>query len=989
MIGVKSLHKFFNKGKQNEIHVINDVSLELPERGMVAVFGKSGCGKTTLLNVIGGLDGFASGELTVEGKDIRKNTDDVRNRYMGYIFQNYNLNKEESCFDNVADALRLCGMTDKAKIEERVMAALKNVGMEKYRFRTPDTLSGGQQQRIAIARAIVKNPRIILADEPTGNLDEANTVVIMELLRQISKEHLVLLVTHEESLVDYYCDTVIELHDGKVANVRHNDALGGYSARDKNDIFLGELDKCEITGANAEIEYYGDAPESPLKLKIVNSGGKMYIQINTPKVQVLDSASEVRLREGVFKHGVEKSRGAENIDMSALPPLESSRCGKLFSFGASIKSGYKANFKKGKRGKKFFRFCMGLFAAVFVLVSAFFGTAINDLIKADKAYSHNTFYLYADSDETSEKLFNSLGKADSGIDCVRLGDTFVPNIENNVRFYTQFFETFEPYNSYDGFNTNAVIMDETVCKDLPLVLGKNTNLSSDEIVLTTAAADNVLETSSVGFISEYKDLLGLAAASLAFNGKNPRVAGIVKSSEAAIFASPFALAQKTFSDVQTYALRASDYGIELKSGETFQCNIKSAMDNTSFSVGDEIKIHGKTFKISKIKRNNESYDMWLETYGYKKISQYEYFENLVTEDLSHTDAQNLYFFDYYDYYFEYFNEFMQEELKLSNDFNSWLVIEKGVLAAEVYKMTYSQALYNGTEADMYYYARKIKAETGKYPTYDEAWDIYINAGVGADEFESVVGKEYEKKSYEFKDEYKEFLQNKRNPIGYLLNDSDYIALSKRIGETHESAGIKSFYSNKTERSYKSDYYYGYYIIVHSSNPEKTEKYLKREFANVSTGNDFRSPLVTPDDMYENIIRDSRAGIIGNIISLVVTLALMSLCMYFMMRSSFMVRVKEVGIYRAIGASKKNLVFKFFVEALVLTLLTVFIGYLVMSLFMACLGTSAIMASVLYYPAWLALCVLALLLGVSLFCGIIPILSLLGKSPSAILAKYDI
>ena len=493
MISVKSLHKYFNKGKQNEIHVINDVSLELPERGMVAVFGKSGCGKTTLLNVIGGLDGFSSGELSVEGNDIRKNADDVRNRYMGYIFQNYNLNKEENCFDNVADALRLCGMAVKSEIEKRVMAALNNVGMEKYRFRTPDTLSGGQQQRIAIARAIVKNPRIILADEPTGNLDEANTVVIMELLRQIAKEHLVVLVTHEANLVDYYCDTVIELSDGKVANVRRNDAIGGYSARDKNDIFLGELDKCEITGANAEIEYYGDAPQSPLKLKIVNSGGKMYIQINTPKVQVLDAASEVKLREGVFKHGEQKSRGSENIDMSALPPVESARCGKLFSLGSSIKSGYKANFKKGKRGKKFFRICMGLFAAVFVLVSAFFGTSINELLKTDKAYSHNTFYMYTDSGETSENLLKSVGSADTGIDYIKLGDSFMPYNELTLRFYTQFFETFDSYGSSDSFTKNAVIMGESMCGSLPLVLGKNTELNFDEIELTTAAADNVIE----------------------------------------------------------------------------------------------------------------------------------------------------------------------------------------------------------------------------------------------------------------------------------------------------------------------------------------------------------------------------------------------------------------------------------------------------------------------------------------------------------------
>ncbi|MBQ9081235.1 MAG: ABC transporter ATP-binding protein, partial [Clostridia bacterium] len=246
MIRIQSLHKFFNQGKENEIHVVNDVSLELPESGMVAIFGKSGCGKTTLLNVIGGLDRYQSGSLTIEGKDIRRNTDEIRNQYIGYIFQNYNLNTEESCFENVADALRLCGMSDKDEIERRVMSALKNVDMEKYHARTPDTLSGGQQQRFAIARAIVKNPRIILADEPTGNLDEANTVLIMDLLKKLAKDHLVVMVTHEANLVDYYCDTVVELSDGKVINVRNNSGATGYTAKDKNDIFLGELEKSEL-----------------------------------------------------------------------------------------------------------------------------------------------------------------------------------------------------------------------------------------------------------------------------------------------------------------------------------------------------------------------------------------------------------------------------------------------------------------------------------------------------------------------------------------------------------------------------------------------------------------------------------------------------------------------------------------------------------------------------------------------------------------------
>ncbi|MCL2678492.1 MAG: ATP-binding cassette domain-containing protein, partial [Clostridiales bacterium] len=116
MIKLSGLNKFFNKNRQNQIHVLNNVNLELPERGLVAVYGKSGCGKTTLLNVIGGLDGVESGSVLIDGADLSSNTDVLRNQYVGYIFQNYNLHKQETVFDNVAAALRLCGMEDPAEI---------------------------------------------------------------------------------------------------------------------------------------------------------------------------------------------------------------------------------------------------------------------------------------------------------------------------------------------------------------------------------------------------------------------------------------------------------------------------------------------------------------------------------------------------------------------------------------------------------------------------------------------------------------------------------------------------------------------------------------------------------------------------------------------------------------------------------------------------------------------------------------------------------
>lgn len=227
MLKLNGLDKYYKRGRQNSVHAVNNVTLELPNSGIVAIFGKSGCGKTTLLNVIGGLDKADFGSVMLGDARITPDASYERNINIGYIFQNYNLQKSVTVFENVAMSLRLCGITDEDLIERRVMAALRDVEMEKYKNRLPDALSGGQQQRVAIARAIVKNPKVILADEPTGNLDEQNTVLVMDLLRSIAQKHLVVLVTHEESLIDLYCDRVIEIVDGQVVGERENQLCEG------------------------------------------------------------------------------------------------------------------------------------------------------------------------------------------------------------------------------------------------------------------------------------------------------------------------------------------------------------------------------------------------------------------------------------------------------------------------------------------------------------------------------------------------------------------------------------------------------------------------------------------------------------------------------------------------------------------------------------------------------------------------------------------
>ncbi|MEG2351547.1 MAG: ATP-binding cassette domain-containing protein, partial [Bacilli bacterium] len=180
MIIVENVNKYFNKHKKNQIHVINNTSMKLEDSGLVSILGSSGSGKTTLLNAIGGLDKVNSGKIYINDKKITRRlvskVDEIRNLNIGYIFQNYNLINNMSVYDNIALVLKMIGIKDKKEIKTRVDYVLEKVGMYRYRNRLAEMLSGGERQRVGSARAIVKNPSIIIADEPTGNLDSKNTI---------------------------------------------------------------------------------------------------------------------------------------------------------------------------------------------------------------------------------------------------------------------------------------------------------------------------------------------------------------------------------------------------------------------------------------------------------------------------------------------------------------------------------------------------------------------------------------------------------------------------------------------------------------------------------------------------------------------------------------------------------------------------------------------------------------------------------------------
>ena len=198
---------------------LKGISLSFPSLQFVSVLGPSGCGKTTLLNLIGGLDSLTSGQILFDGKDIafrqEKDLDSYRNNHIGFIFQDYFLIQNLTVYENVKLALTVRDYSE-AERKEKVLDALKKVHIEELAKKRPNQLSGGQAQRVAIARAIVTDPSILLADEPTGALDSENSRRIRQLLKELSKEHLVIRVTHNETLAHEFSDRLISRKDGEI-----------------------------------------------------------------------------------------------------------------------------------------------------------------------------------------------------------------------------------------------------------------------------------------------------------------------------------------------------------------------------------------------------------------------------------------------------------------------------------------------------------------------------------------------------------------------------------------------------------------------------------------------------------------------------------------------------------------------------------------------------------------------------------------------------
>ena len=298
MLEVKNLTKTYKPKKGVPVKAIDDISLKFPERGMVFLLGKSGSGKSTLLNLLGGLDKYDGGEITIKGvssKNFRQqHFDSYRNAYVGFIFQEYNILEEFTVGANIALAIELQG--NKAT-DEQINEILEEVDLSGYGNRKPNELSGGQKQRVAIARALVKNPEIIMADEPTGALDSNTGRQVLETLKKLSENKLVIVVSHDREFAENYADRIIELADGKVIS----DVEVDYSAKEENAEsikFYGNI--VEISGGyhltesdrEAINKYIDELENNCLNLSITpkKASLKKFAPTDNSKIRVLNAS---------------------------------------------------------------------------------------------------------------------------------------------------------------------------------------------------------------------------------------------------------------------------------------------------------------------------------------------------------------------------------------------------------------------------------------------------------------------------------------------------------------------------------------------------------------------------------------------------------------------------------------------------------------------------------------------------------------------------
>jgi ABC-type lipoprotein export system ATPase subunit len=864
VISVKNLNKYYNKNKSNEIHVINDVSLELPSVGLVSFLGASGSGKTTLLNVIGGLD-KAKGEISYDSFEMKKyemsKIDKYRNENFGYVFQGYNLLLTETVYDNLRIALELIDVYDKDEVSGRIEYALKSVGMYKYRKKKASQLSGGQQQRVAIARALVKQCKVIIADEPTGNLDSGNAVEVMNILKSISKKTLVLLVTHNESLAKFYSDTIYRLSDGRIVDRYENLSSESLDNRNDNVIYLKDMSLTESESERVSVKLYAEGDES-IELEIVERNNTFYIRSNR-NIKLIEG-SNIKLLDEHYKP-IEKSDTEKyDYDDSFFDNTAKKR-NVIEDVLASLKQSFLSFIRPTKKIRMIY--CsMALIGVLFAFCFIAFANAIKidtDKIGADEHYSTlsngSRYGFFDDSEDLTEALKNG----------------YVSSVQITYSTYKDFAKKLNYVESERFIGLyNELYFNEQVND---LVWGRAP--AKGEIAVSVGVAEELFEEFS-DYCDSYDDLFELSVGT---GYMDERIVGVVDNPQKIIYSS----------------------------------------------IYDYVEGLGKRAYIE---------DDLTRYYEYEK--KYDTYEIVMGRDLTDMDAATV-----------------------------------NILISDQYP-GYEELLNTDTPYGFVVGVYQLKDTVGSPE------EIIINRV----HTENVTGSYV----YSYQTEDYVIVEGREPEADNECLVSTYSSLS--VGEEFEGYKVVGRYNAATQllranvlvsvSALSLDEYYSTQVFIVEDEDGIKEQIKGGEF--------------TLKSMYQSAYDQEREYNDDKMtLSLVLGMACLiasSVMVFFLMRSRMLGDIYTIGVYRTLGSSKIKIYLKYLTDTVVMVTLTSFVTYLTVMLgYLTAIDSINEYFALDMYSRGVGVPILGVFVMylVNVLFGLAPIFTLLRKTPSEIIAKYDI
>ncbi len=527
MIKLNNINKYYNKGKNNEIHVINNTTIELPETGLISFLGASGSGKSTLLSVIGGLD---NSKGTIDYGDFQmtdykpEQIDKYRRKNIGYIFQNYHLLPFMSVYDNLKLSLNIAGINDIEEIDKRIKYVLESLNMYKYRKRLAQALSGGQQQRVSIARALVTDAKIILADEPTGNLDSKHTLEVLNILKKISQTRLVLLVTHDEKVASFYSDRILRISDGEIkSDEKNNFSLNSYDNDDANLIYLKDLDLKEAEVENLSLKIYKDEEFEKIDIKFIFKNNTIYFE-SSKDIKIVKNNSNIKLIDDHYKKMTSSEVEEFSYNTDFFKDEDTKSRFEFKKIYTSVKNAL-LNFFNVKKRTKFLYFA---FIGIGFLISAsMYSISVANYVDTSyMSYADNTYTIDMELKNSQVSSYkNALSQANK--------DGLIKNVHTYATRNTLIFSplTLSSYNyaySFVYYKPYTELIDkDIICGRMPT--------NDDEIVLTKHEADKYLTANEGLIINDYKSLIGLNCT-ISQNSKfDLKIVGIANKNDNSIY----------------------------------------------------------------------------------------------------------------------------------------------------------------------------------------------------------------------------------------------------------------------------------------------------------------------------------------------------------------------------------------------------------------------------------------------------------------------